>query len=152
MSKLTFLVTGASGKTGRETVIELLKRDFSVRALVHREDTRSKWLRAAGAETVVGDMLSIDDMLAVMKGVQRAYFVCPWTHNQLDISLTFAIAAAERRLEHVVAMSQWLSSLVHPSLATRRTSQVDTVFEWMPDTSLTRINVGFFGGQLYGHA
>lgn len=144
MSKPRILVTGASGKTGGETAAELLKRKYPVRALVHREDHRSKWLRDAGAEIIIGDMQSIEEMNAAMKGVQRAYFVCPWTQNQLDVGLNFAIAAAENRVEHVVAMSQWLSSSVHSSVATRRTWLLDRAFAWLPETSLTLINVGFF--------
>jgi uncharacterized protein YbjT (DUF2867 family) len=39
----TILVTGATGDTGRPTVAELLKKKgLAVRALVHREDSRSK--------------------------------------------------------------------------------------------------------------
>lgn len=142
--KETILITGATGKTGGEAAYELLSQGYRVRALVHREDARSKRLREAGAETIVGDMLSLEDITNAMRGAQRAYFVCPWTLNQLDIGLNFAVAAEENRIEHVVVMSQWLSSPMHPAVATRRIYLTDKMMSWLPGIKPTFINVGFF--------
>ena len=142
--KPTILITGASGKTGGSAALELLSREFPVRAFVHREDYRSQLLRDAGADVVVGKLDDLASLSAAMKGVQRAYFVCPWSENQLDLSLNFAIAAADHKLEHVVAISQWLSSPFHHSVATRRTYPVDRLLRWLPESSTTLINVGFF--------
>ena len=52
-----FLITGATGNTGKTTVQLLLERGHRVRAFVHREDDRSRQLAATGAEIVVGDLL-----------------------------------------------------------------------------------------------
>ena len=144
MRKPRILVTGASGKTGRATAIALMQMGFPVRAFVHREDHRSERLREIGAEVVVGKLQDIRSISEAMRGVQRAYFVCPWTVNQLDLALNFAIAANDNALEHIVAISQWLSGPAHPSVATRRTYLIDRILSWMPNTSWTIINVGFF--------
>ena len=45
MSVEKFLVTGASGETGRYTVRRLLEKGHAVRALVHKDDERSEALR-----------------------------------------------------------------------------------------------------------
>ncbi|MDJ0623711.1 MAG: NmrA family NAD(P)-binding protein [Desulfocapsaceae bacterium] len=142
--KETILITGATGKTGGEAAYELLKQGYKVRALVHREDVRSERLRKAGAETVIGNLLSLEDITNAMRGTQRAYFVCPWTLNQLDIGLNFAVAAEETKVEHVVVMSQWLSSPMHPAVATRRIYLTDKMMSWLPGIKPTFINVGFF--------
>jgi NAD(P)H-binding len=63
MSAEKFLVTGATGRTGRHTVQHLLEKGHAVRALVHQEDERSEALRSAGAEVVVGDLLEHDDTI-----------------------------------------------------------------------------------------
>ena len=47
------LVTGATGKTGRAVVEELLAKEVPVRALVHSRDARSAALARGGAEIVV---------------------------------------------------------------------------------------------------
>jgi uncharacterized protein YbjT (DUF2867 family) len=57
MSAEKFLVTGATGRAGRDTVQRLVEKGHAVRALVHREDERSEALRGTGAEVVVGDLL-----------------------------------------------------------------------------------------------
>ncbi len=45
MIKPRIIVTGATGKTGRVVVAELLKTGYPVRAMVHRKDARSAWKR-----------------------------------------------------------------------------------------------------------
>ena len=142
--KPIILVTGASGKTGSAAAIELLKQGFSVRALVHREDARAERLREFGAEVVIGNMLELDDLSKAMSGIERGYFVCPWTQNQLDIAMNFAVSAADNQIKHIVALSQWLSHSTHPSMATRRTNLTDRIFSLLPNTTLTVINPGFF--------
>lgn len=59
----TFLVTGATGETGRYTVQRLLEKGHAVRAMVHRQDERADALRSEGAEVVVGDLFEHDDVI-----------------------------------------------------------------------------------------
>ena len=141
------LVTGASGKTGGATVHAVLERHSDVvqtRALVRKDDHRARALRDAGAEVVIGDMSDIRDLRRAMNDVQRAYFIAPITNNSLDHGVNFAVAAAEARLEHVVAIGQWLSNPSHPSVLTRRTWLLDQLMSWIPGVEHTVINVGFF--------
>ena len=53
MAKSLFLVTGATGTTGRVAVAELTRRGHQVRAFVHADDDRAWRLRSLGAEKVV---------------------------------------------------------------------------------------------------
>ena len=139
------LVTGAAGKTGNATVRALLEQEgVRVRALVRREDDRARAMRKAGADVVVGNMDDIRDMRQAMRDVQRAYFVAPLSNCTLDQAMNFAIAAEEAKLEHVVAMSQWLTSASHPSEFTRRHWLLERMIEWMPTVGHTFINVGWF--------
>ncbi|WP_072687103.1 NmrA family NAD(P)-binding protein [Rhodococcus marinonascens] len=145
------LVTGATGKTGRATVLALIEHHSDVvqtRALVRTDDHRARALRDAGAEVVIGDMSDIRDLRRAMSGVQRAHLVVANTNNSLDHALNFVVAAAAERLEHVVAIGQWLASESHPSLMTRRTSLVDQVLRWIPEVDHTVINVGFFADNI----
>ena len=48
MNSEKFLVTAATGDTGRYTVQRLLEKGHAVRALVHKEDERSEALRGRG--------------------------------------------------------------------------------------------------------
>ncbi|HEY4131588.1 MAG TPA: NmrA family NAD(P)-binding protein, partial [Gemmatimonadaceae bacterium] len=138
------LVTGATGKTGRRVAAELLNSGYPVRALVHREDARSVRLRAHGAEVVVADLSDVERVAAALHGVQRAYYCPPFDPYMVQGAVAFAIAAKEARLEHIVSLTQWLSSPSHPSLMTRQLWLVDRLFSMMPEIAHTIVRPGFF--------
>jgi NAD(P)H dehydrogenase (quinone) len=149
------LVTGATGRTGRAVVDELLAKGVSVRAVVHSKDARSAALERKGAETVVADMFDPDQLLTAMLGAQRAYYL-PFYHPYMIQSVaSFAIAAQEAKLEAVVSLGQWLASPIHPSLSTRQAWLADQVFSMMPGVAHVRVNPGYFADnylRLIGYA
>lgn len=58
----TVLVVGASGRTGRRVVAQLLSRGISVRAIVRSADRLpGKLAKEPGLSVVVGDLLSLSD-------------------------------------------------------------------------------------------
>ncbi len=138
------LVTAAVGKTGRQTVLSLLRRGLPVRALVHCDDHRAAELRGRGAEIVVGNVLDVHDVRRALHGVQRAYWAAPVTPGALEAATLFAAVAEEERLEVVVSMSQWLADPGHPSAHTRAEWLSDRVFEWMPTVGSITVNPGLF--------
>ena len=77
MSTQTFLVIGATGKTGQHTVQHLLDRGHAVRAMVHKEDERSEALRRTGAEVVIGQLLEHDDVIRAAAARARLIFAIP---------------------------------------------------------------------------
>src|SRR5262250_1724086 len=144
MIKPRIIVTGATGKTGSVVVSELLKAEYPVRALVHREDARSARLQALGAEIAVADLSDTERVAAALKDVQRAYFCPPYDPYMIQGAVAFAVAAKEARLEHIVGLSQWLASPSHPSLTTRQSWLVDRLFSMLPGVTHTILNPGFF--------
>lgn len=54
------LVTGATGKTGRAVVAQLLEKGFLVRAIARTHNTRSQQLECLGAEVVVANLESVN--------------------------------------------------------------------------------------------
>ena len=144
MTKPRILVTGATGKTGVVVVNELLKADYPVRAMAHREDGRTAGLRALGAEIAVADMSDVEHIADALKDVQRAYFCPPLDPYMVQGAVAFAVAAKEARLEHIVGLTQWLSSPSHPSLMTRQHWLVDRLFSMTPGVAHTIVNPGFF--------
>jgi len=144
MTKPRIIVTGATGKTGSVVVSELLKTEYPVRALVHREDARSARLQTLGAEIAVADLSDTERVAAALKDVQRAYFCPPYDPYMIQGAVAFAVAAKEARLEHIVGLSQWLASPSHPSLTTRQSWLVDRLFSMLPGVTHTILNPGFF--------
>lgn len=101
-----FLVTGATGQTGRRAAQLLLDRGHAVRAFVRADDDRARELRGAGAEVVVGDLLRLNDVSRALAGVRTAYFVYPIHPGLLEATTVFAQAAIENGVRAVVNMSQ----------------------------------------------
>ncbi|MFJ9033815.1 NmrA family NAD(P)-binding protein [Streptomyces sp. NPDC102274] len=101
-----FLITGATGKTGAATVKLLLERGYRVRALVHREDERSRELAETGAEIAVSDLHDLDGVTAAVQGVTGAYLCHPILPGLIEATTYFAQAATEAGVRSVVDMSQ----------------------------------------------
>ena len=138
------LVTSGAGKTGLPVALQLRERGFPVRAFVRRKDHRSETLERAGAEVFLGNQYSLTDMRAAMQGVQRAYQCAPTAPNGLHFNAVFTAAAYEAGLEHVVTMSQWLSSVDHPSLFTREVHVSDILIGMRSEMTVTTVNPGWF--------
>jgi NAD(P)H dehydrogenase (quinone) len=144
MLKPRILVTGATGKTGRIVVAELLQAGYRVRAMVRRHDARSAQLRAQGAEIAIADMSDVDHVADALKDVQRAYYCPPFDPYMIQGAVAFAVAARESGLEHIVGLTQWLSSPSHPALMTRQHWLVDRLLSMTPGIAHTIVRPGFF--------
>ncbi|MEW2504029.1 NmrA family NAD(P)-binding protein [Amycolatopsis sp. CA-161197] len=101
-----FLITGATGKTGGGALKLLLEGGHRVRAMVHRDDDRSRALAEAGAEVVVADLHDLDGMTTALRGVTGAYFCHPILPGLVESTVIFAQAATEAGVRSVVNMSQ----------------------------------------------
>jgi NAD(P)H dehydrogenase (quinone) len=149
MSHPKMLVTGATGRVGTAVVSELLKAGYPVRAMVHRQDSRSDALRARGVEIAFGEMTDVAAVITAMKGTQRAFWLPPYDPAMLTGAAAFAIAARQTGLESVVVLSQWLASPSHPALLTRQHWFADQLFAMLPGVAVTTVNPGFFAETPY---
>jgi uncharacterized protein YbjT (DUF2867 family) len=138
------LVTGATGKTGRAVVAQLLEKGFPVRAIVRTRDARSQRLERLGAETIVANLFDLDQMLEAMRGMVRAYYCPPSSPYMVQGTATFITAARESKLEAIVGLSQWLASPNHPSLETRQLWLIEQMFSALPDIAYVKLNPGYF--------
>lgn len=142
--KPSILVTGATGKTGGAVVNALLAQGFPVRAMVRSLDGRAEALRGVGAELAVADLFDPDQLVAAMRGAQRAYFMAPFHPHALQSAVAFAVSARYAGLESIVQMSQWTSHRSHPVNFTRQTWLMDRVFADLPGIAHTIVNPGMF--------
>jgi NAD(P)H dehydrogenase (quinone) len=104
------LITGAGGGVGSvsPTVVRLLLEDgWPVRAFVRTDDHRAASLRQAGAEVYVGDLLSVADVAAALRGCRRVYFSMSLSPYYVDANLLMAAAArAQGDMEVFVNISE----------------------------------------------
>jgi len=151
MSKATILVSGATGFTGRKTVEILLEKDVPVRALVRTDDQRAEELRKLGAEVVIGDLLSLNDLRAALEGIETAYFVYPIAPGLIDATARFALAAQEAGVKSVVNMSQISARRVAKSNAALDHYTAERVFDWS-GLAMTHLRPTYFSQWLiYPH-
>ena len=143
MTTLKYLITGATGATGREAVTALLEAGQAVRALVHREDDRSEQLRRQGAEIVVGDLLDFYAVKQALKGVKRAYFCFPIAPGLVQATAQFAQAARESGLDAIVNMSQKIAREEALSNAALQHWLAERVFDWS-GLAVTHLRPTFF--------
>jgi len=144
VKKPIILVTGATGKTGGAVVDQLVAKGFPVRAVIRSRDARSERLDRLGVETVFADPFDPDQLLAAMRGTQRAYYLPVFDPYMIQASAAFAVAAREAKLESIVQMGQWLSHRSHPALMTRQTWLTDRLLAQIPGVAHTIINPGMF--------
>jgi uncharacterized protein YbjT (DUF2867 family) len=130
MQQRTFLITGATGKTGVHTTRLLLEQGHAVRAFVHREDARSEALRQEGAEVVAGDLLEHDDVIRAMQGVDGAYLCYPVRPGYIQATAYFADAARRAKVGVVVEMSQISAREDSHSHAARDHWIAERVMDW----------------------
>src|SRR5262249_35989651 len=105
---------------------------------------RAARLKAQGAEIAVADMSDVERVADALKDVQRAYYCPPFDPYMIQGAVAFAIAAKEAGIEHIVGLTQWLSSPSHPSLMTRQHWLADHLFAMTPGMGHTILNPGFF--------
>lgn len=105
-----YLITGAGGGLGSvstQVVQRLLSHGASVRAFVHREDSRAEALRELGAEVISGDLANPADVSAAMYGITRMFFNMSVSAAYLEATtVVCAIAEELDGLDLLVNMSQ----------------------------------------------
>jgi uncharacterized protein YbjT (DUF2867 family) len=149
MPKPRILVTGATGKTGAPTALQLLAKGYPVRAFVRRVDERAERLQRAGAEIFVGSLEDFRALGRAMHDVARAYFCPPLEPGTLRRATLFAAAAREARLEVVVQLSQWVADPVHPAAHAREKWLSNQVLSWLPGVGTITVQPGWFADNYF---
>ncbi len=149
MPKPKILITGATGKTGGPTTLQLLAKGYPVRALVHQLDGRAEPLRQAGAEIFPGSLEDFGDLRGAMHDVARAYFCPPLAPGTLRRATLFAAAAREAKLDVVVQLSQWVADPLHPAAHAREKWLSNQVLSWLPGVGTITVQPGWFADNYF---
>ncbi|NNH71381.1 NAD(P)H-binding protein [Nocardia uniformis] len=94
------LVTGATGKAGRQAVIQLHEAGVGVRALVRRPEAADLPL---GVEVVRGDLADPGSLDAALDGVRAVFLV--WPTLAADAAAPAAVRRLAERVRHFVYLS-----------------------------------------------
>jgi uncharacterized protein YbjT (DUF2867 family) len=99
---MTILVTGATGRVGRQVVQQLVKRGADVRVLV-RDPSKAGF--PAGVEVVQGDLLDIDALRTALSGVNTLFLLNAVAGDEFTQALIALNIAREQGVERVVYLS-----------------------------------------------
>ena len=111
--KSIVVVAGATGRTGKFVVEELLKRGFRVRAVV-RSVSNASWLQQEGVQLVKGDITSVESLEHIMEGAQFVISALgskkPFSkreNSKVDNmgNQNMAKAAKAKSIQHIVVVS-----------------------------------------------
>ena len=98
------LVTGATGKVGREVVRQLAEADVPARALV-RDPTRASHIRLPGIEVVVGDLSRPETLPPAFAGVESVFLLTPASPDQVELQSNALEAGRRAGAKHIVKVS-----------------------------------------------
>ncbi|TXD57310.1 NAD-dependent epimerase/dehydratase family protein [Ralstonia sp. TCR112] len=99
---MTILVTGATGRVGRQVVDQLVKRGADVRALV-RDPSKANF--PASVNVVQGDMLDLDSLRRAFAGVRTLFLLNAVAGDEFTQALIALNVARESGVERVVYLS-----------------------------------------------
>ena len=116
-------VAGATGRTGRKIVQELVKQDISVKALV-RKESKGKELLLPEVELVVGDVMDwwnleslindCDVLLCATGAIPSLDFTAPYRVDYIGTQNLVNAAKAAGIKHFVLVSSLFVSRLFHP--------------------------------------
>jgi uncharacterized protein YbjT (DUF2867 family) len=89
------LVTGASGKTGRALLGQLVRLGQPVRALVRRQAQMAPLMELGVQEVIAADLLDADSLIPAFTGVSVVYHIPPNVHPQEELIAEYVMRLAE---------------------------------------------------------
>jgi uncharacterized protein YbjT (DUF2867 family) len=99
---MTILVTGATGRVGRNVVEQLVRRGADLRALT-RDPAKAAF--PPGVEVVQGDLLDIDALRAAFSGISTLFLLNAVTGDEFTQAILTLNVAREAGVERVVYLS-----------------------------------------------
>lgn len=99
---MTLLITGATGKVGRNVVDQLLQRGANVRALVRDPVTANL---PAAVTLMQGDMLDVASMRNACSGISTLFLLCASGSDEFTRALVTLNVAREAGIKRIVYLS-----------------------------------------------
>ena len=110
---LKVLAVGAAGPSASLVVPELLKRNVSVRAFVHKQEDEPIVRELGVTDIVVGELSDATAVSKAVEGMDAVFYIAPAAlENEAEIGKQFVMAAKQAGVRRVV-----FSSVIHPVLS-----------------------------------
>ncbi len=144
------LVTGATGRIGRELVGELAAGRAKFRALV-RSSGKAETIRIAGGEAVVGDYAEPTVRQAALEGVDTLFLLTPASRDKVAAETALAETAARSGVSRIVKISADGADSAAPPIFARLHRDVERRIEDL-GTAWTFLRPSFFMQNYFTYA
>lgn len=147
--KEKILITSATGKTGFQTTVNLLKDGYPVRVLVRSQNSKALELKKIGAEIFVGNITNENDLNKTLQGIKRVYYCHPFIPHLYENTKLFIKCAKENNIEAIVNMGQWLAEFGNQkSIHTIETQKAYHLFD-QSGLNVIQLIPGFFADNIF---
>jgi uncharacterized protein YbjT (DUF2867 family) len=110
---LKVLAVGAAGSSASLVVPELLKRNVSVRAFIHKQEDEATVQKLGISDMVVGELSDAAAVAKALEGMDAVFYIAPAAlENEAEVGKQFVAAAKQAGVRRVV-----FSSVIHPVLS-----------------------------------
>ncbi|GAC1402475.1 MAG: NmrA family NAD(P)-binding protein [Candidatus Velthaea sp.] len=100
------LVTGSTGRIGRDVVFGLVLKDIQFRVMMYG-GAGNEWLHWSNVETVMGDYSKPATLDAALAGIETAFLISGPSPKQVDLQNAFVDACVRHGVKHVVKVSAY---------------------------------------------
>ena len=144
------LVTGATGKIGREVTSALAAAGSAVRVFA-RDARKAETLGAPGVEIAVGDLDSPDSVRAALAGVEKLFLLSPGDPRLVEQQGRAVEAAQRAGVRHIVKISALGAAVDSPVSVLRWHAQAEQQIE-ESGLDFTHLRPHYFMQNLLGFA
>ena len=110
---LKVFAVGAAGPSASLVVPELLKRNVSVRAFIHKQEDQASVQKLGISDIVVGELSDPAAVAKAVEGMDAVFYIAPAAlENEAEVGKQFVTAAKLAGVRRVV-----FSSVIHPVLS-----------------------------------
>jgi uncharacterized protein YbjT (DUF2867 family) len=110
---LEVLAVAAAGPSASLVIPELLNRNASVRAFIHKQEDRPTVQKLGVTDIVVGELSDAGAVAKALEGIGAVFYIAPAAlENEAEVGKQFVAAAEQAGVQRVV-----FSSVIHPVLS-----------------------------------
>ncbi|MFN2459476.1 MAG: NAD(P)H-binding protein [Candidatus Velthaea sp.] len=113
------LVTGSTGRVGREVTFGLVREDIALRAMIHH-GTGAEWIHWSNVDTVMGEFADPHSLDAALSGIDAVFLTSSISAKQTELQTAMIDACARAGVKHVVYLSLLGAAAAAPSRLLQR--------------------------------
>jgi uncharacterized protein YbjT (DUF2867 family) len=146
----TYVITGATGHTGKPIALGLLEKGHNVR-IISRSAEKAKELTSKGAMLFQGDGLDVSLLKKAFEGADAVYAMIPfdagsadYTGSQVAHAQAIAEALNGSSVKHVVTLSSVGAHLREGAGVVQGLQRMEEIFDAIPGIHMLHLRAGYF--------